>query len=377
MTHILYFSRCYTPHDHRFLSALAETPCQVSFLQLERSERRTEERPVPGGINMIQWDGGKKLFRWRDVPALTRDLQRVIHEVKPDVIHAGPVQSAAYLAARSGFHPLVTMSWGSDLLLDADRNDWMRRITRYTLNRTTVLAGDCEAVRDKAGQFGFPAERTVLFPWGVDLQRFSPASLNHFRSKLGWQEAFIVLSMRSWEPLYGVDVLARGFARAARQAPQLRLLMLSGGPQEKAIRAIFEQAGVLDQVHFTGQISQNDLPLYYQAADLYVSASHSDGSSVSLMEALASGLPALVSDIPGNREWLADSGAGWLFPDGDDQAVTKGILNAYQRRSELQPMRLAARALAEKRANWPVNFKRLLHAYEMAQEFSSRKHDRE
>ncbi len=374
---ILYFSRSYTPHDHRFLSALAETPYQVSFLQLEKPERRTEERSVPGGVNAIQWDGGKKLFHWRDVPALTLDLQRVILEVKPDVIHAGPVQSAAYLAARSGFQPLVTMSWGSDLLLDAERNDWMRRITRYTLKRTTVLAGDCEAVRDKAGQFGFPAERTVLFPWGVDLQRFTPARSNHFRNILGWQDAFIVLSLRSWEPLYGVDVLARGFAQAARQVPGLRLLMLSGGSQSETIRQIFEQAGVLDKVHFTGQISQNDLPLYYQAADLYVSASHSDGSSVSLMEALASGLPALVSDIPGNREWLADSGAGWLFPDGDDQALTERILNAYQRRGELQPVRLAARALAEKRANWPVNFKRLLFAYEKAQELTNLKHDRE
>jgi len=96
-------------------------------------------------------------------------------------------------------------------------------------------------------------------------------------------------------------------------------------------------------------------------------AKRSDGSSVSLMEALACGLPALVSDIPGNREWLANSPAGWLFPDGDDQSVTDGILRAYKRRTELQPVRTAARALAEKRANWQENFKRLLAAYELAQ----------
>ncbi|MHB0967492.1 MAG: glycosyltransferase, partial [Bellilinea sp.] len=78
--------------------------------------------------------------------------------------------------------------------------------------------------------------------------------------------------------------------------------------------------------------------------------------------------PALVSDIPGNREWLANSPAGWLFPDGDDQAVTEGILRAYRRRTELQPVGTAARALAEKRANWPENFKCLLAAYELAQE---------
>jgi len=366
MTRILYFSRSYTPHDHRFLNALAGTPHKVFFLQLENGGRKTEERELPQGIAKITWHGGNGPFRWRDVPELTADLQQVIRAVKPDIIHAGPVQSAAYLAARSGFQPLVTMSWGSDLLLDAERNDTMRRVTRYTLKRTTVLAGDCEAVKDKATQFGFDPKRAVLFPWGVDLQRFSPGRADDFRANLGWPNAFVALSLRSWEPLYGVDVLARGFVRAARQAPELRLLMWSGGSMEKEIRRIFEQAGMLDRVHFTGQINQNDLPLYYHAADLYLSASHSDGSSVSLMEALACGLPALVSGIAGNREWLADSEAGWLFSDGDDQTLAEGILHAYRRRNNLQPVRLAARALAEKRADWKVNFQRLLYAYDLA-----------
>ncbi|MHB1447622.1 MAG: glycosyltransferase [Bellilinea sp.] len=365
---ILYFSRSYTPHDHRFLSALAGTPHSVSFLQLEPAKRQTEIRSVPTGVEAIPWRGGQAPFRWQDAPALAADLRRVVREHQPDVIHAGPVQSAGYIAAKSGFQPLLTMSWGSDLLLDADRNDWWQRVTRYTLKHTTVLAGDCLAVQQKAAQFGFPADRAVLFPWGVDLQRFVPGQAEDFRARLGWQGAFVVLSLRSWEPLYGVDVLVRGFARAAQQAPGLRLLLLSGGSQVEAIRAILAQYQVLDRVHFAGQIGQEELPLYYHAADLYVSASHSDGSSVSLMEALACGLPALVSDIPGNREWLANSPAGWLFPDGDDQAVTDGILRAYRRRTELQPVRTAARALAEKRANWPENFKRLLAAYELAQE---------
>jgi len=364
---VLYFSRSYTPHDHRFLSALAGTPHAVAFLQLEPARRQTEIRPVPGAVEVLPWRGGQTPFHWRDVAALAADLRRVVKEYQPDVIHAGPVQSAGYIAAKSGFQPLVTMSWGSDLLLEADKNAWMQRVTRYTLNHTTVLTGDCLAVQQKAAQFGFPADRTVLFPWGVDLQRFVPGQAETFRTGLGWQDAFVVLSLRSWEPLYGVDVLVRGFARAAQQAPGLRLLLLSGGSQVDAIRAILKQYNVLDRVHFAGQIGQKDLPIYYHAADLYVSASHSDGSSVSLMEALACGVPALVSDIPGNREWLADCPAGWLFPDGDDQAVTDAILETYRRRTELQPMRNAARTLAEKRANWPENFKRLLAAYELAQ----------
>ena len=86
------------------------------------------------------------------------------------------------------------------------------------------------------------------------------------------------------------------------------------------------------------------------------------------MEALACGLPALVSDIPGNREWIADSEAGWLFPDGDSAALAEGILHVAARRKAMKNAGLHARQLAEARANWPENFKKLLSAYQLALE---------
>lgn len=363
---ILYFTRDYTPHDHRFLSALAGSGHRIFSLRLERRGRQLEDRPLPPQVEQIAWQGGQKPANWRDYPALLGALKRVVRRVQPDLIHAGPVQSAGFLAALSGFRPLVTMSWGSDLLLDAGRSAWMGWVTRYTLGRTTVLAGDCLAVQQKAAGFGFPAQRSVLFPWGVDLNRFRPGHNPDFRQRRGWQDAFVVLSLRTWEPLYGVDVLVRGFARAAQHIPELRLLLLGGGSQAGLLRQILEQHGLLDRVHFGGQINQDLLPAFYQSSDLYISASHSDGSSVSLMEALASGLPVLISDIPANREWIEGSQAGWLFPDGDDQAVTRGILSAYRQRAELEPVRAAARALAEQRADWQHNFQRLLEGYDLA-----------
>ena len=174
----LYFTRDYTPHDHRFLSALAGSAHSIYSLRLERSGRQLEDRPLPPQVEQVQWRGGQAPLRTADAPALLADLKRVIRRVQPDVIHAGPIQSAAFLAALSGFRPLVSMSWGSDLLMDAERDWKMRYATRYTLRRSTVLVGDCDAVRKKAGEFGFPAGRVVLFPWGVDLTRFSTTSLS-------------------------------------------------------------------------------------------------------------------------------------------------------------------------------------------------------
>jgi len=359
MATILYFSKDYTPHDHRFLSALAGTEHRVAYLRLERGPRQTEDRPVPERIEEIPWEGGRRLARLSDGPRLLFGLRRVLRTVKPDLVHAGPIQTCGLLAALAGFRPLLVMSWGFDLMQDAQRSPRWRRATAYTLRRATVFTSDCEATRRKALAFGVPADRTVVFPWGVDLEHFKPGPA-------GPDHGFTLFCSRSWEPRYGVDVLARAFVLAARRCPDLHLLLLGGGSQAAAIRGILEQGGVGDRVTFAGQVSQADLPRYYRMADVYVSPSHVDGSSVSLMEALACGLPCLVSDIPANLEWVADGENGWLFPDGDAEGLAVALLNAYAKRSDLAAVGRAARSVAERKADWSKNFQKLLEAYALA-----------
>ena len=363
---VLYFTRDYTPHDHRFLSALAESGHEIYSLRLERSGRQLEDRPLPAGVTNILWAGGTSPARFRDGLRLRRDLKRVIREFKPDVIHAGPIQKSAFLTALAGFKPLVSMSWGSDMLVDAEKNFFWRAASRYTLKRSAILVGDCRAVQNKAAEFGFPEERCVLFPWGVDLQHFSPTDTSELRKRLGWEDQFVLLCLRSWEPIYGVDIFVKAFARAARQIPELRLLLLGGGSQASQIHKVLDQPDLINRIHYGGQVSQNKLPEYYRAADLYVSPSHSDGSSVSLLEAFASGLPVLVSAIPGNLEWVNEGQQGWFFPDADEDAMLENILRIYKKRSELKEMGKKSRLLAEERADWFKNIKKLLTAYQRA-----------
>ncbi|MDX9865087.1 MAG: glycosyltransferase, partial [Anaerolineaceae bacterium] len=336
------------------------------FLRLERRGHSQEDRVVPQEVEQVIWRGGQVPAKRKDGPALLAGLKRVIREIQPDVIHAGPIQTCALLTALSGFHPLVSMSWGSDLLKDADRGWVWRQATKIALKHTDVLIGDCRAVQAKAATFGFPEERVVLFPWGVDLEMFKPGENPAYRERRGWKDKFVILSLRSWAPIYGVDNVVRAFARAVQVEPDLRLLLLGNGPQAKLIHSIVHRHELADKVLFGGQVSNKDLAGIYHAADLYVSASHSDGSSVSLMEALGCGLPVLVSDIPGNKEWITEGREGWLFPDGDETALAEGMLRAYEAREKANSMRIASRRLAEERADWNKNFKKLLEAYEMA-----------
>lgn len=362
MARILYFTRDYTTHDHRFLSALAKTDHQIYYLRLERGPQQFEDRPLPAEVEIVSWAGGQGLVRLQDGPRLLASLKRVIQQIKPDLIQAGPIQRTAFLAALSGFHPLISMSWGYDLIHDARRNFLWQWATRFTLRRSALLVGDCNTIRQLARSYGMPDERIVTFPWGVDIEHFSPA-----REAPGAREngkTFTLLSTRGWEPIYGVDVIARAFAQAAPRHPELRLVMLGNGSQAGLLRSIFERAGVSERVNTPGQVSQAELPRLYGMADLYISASHSDGTSISLLEAMACGKPALVSDIPGNQEWITPGENGWLFPDGEAHSLSEAITRAIAQRARLPEMGQAGRQLAEREANWDKNFRVLLKAYE-------------
>ena len=360
---ILYFSRDYTTHDHRFLSALAKTSHQVYYLRLEGGGQVLEDRPLPPEIKQVQWAGGNHPATLKDGFRLLDDLRKVIRQVKPDLIHAGPIQRSAFLVALSGFHPLVSMSWGYDLLHDVQINPFWHWATRFTLRHSAAMVGDCDTIRQLAISYGMQDDRIVTFPWGIDLQHFNVKTLPRSNA-----EAFNLLSTRGFEPIYGIDVIARAFVIAARKRPNLRLTLLGNGSQSAAIRQILLIGAVYDRSFFPGHVSFSALPDYYRNADLYISASHSDGTSISLLEAFACGIPAIVPDIPGNREWITLGENGWLFPDGDSDALATVILNAIDQQQYLPEMGRKARRLAEERADWEKNFPLLEKAYAIAME---------
>jgi len=202
-------------------------------------------------------------------------------------------------------------------------------------------------------------DKTVIFPWGVDIEHFTKKMFK--RSNV---QTFTLFGNRTWESIYGVDVLAKAFVKVAVSNPNVNLVLLGGGSQGARIRQILMNGGVLDRVHFGGHVTYNDLPRWYQMADIYISPSHVDGSSVSLMEALACGLPCLVSDIPGNKEWIREGENGWLFHDDDADDLAEKILQAIKARASFKKIGESARKTAEQKADWKKNFGKLLEAYD-------------
>ena len=207
-----------------------------------------------------------------------------------------------------------------------------------------------EWIRKK--QLYFPGERIL----SISLQKTVKRSARH--------KTFTLFCSRTWESIYGVDVLAKAFVKVASSESGCESHPVGWRSQGAKIRQILMNGGVMERVHFGGHVGQTDLPRWYHMADLYISPSHVDGSSVTLMEALASGLPCLVSDIPGNKEWIEDGVNGWLFRDGDVDDLAEKILNAIKNRESFRKIGEAARKTAEQKADWKKNFGKLLEVYE-------------
>lgn len=360
---ILFLSKGFASHEHRFLQALSNTPHEIHFLQLSKKNENGLKLPP----NVIETIWPADVCPDIKIPEnLLENLQKIINKISPDVIHAGPLHSVALAVAMLQYQPLVSMSWGYDLLLDADKNDEYRQATKTVLAASKVLICDCKTSREKAMSFGFSEQQVVTFPWGVDLKHFSPDVSQNLRAQLNWQDNFLLLSTRSWEPMYGVDVVAKAFVKIAQNNPNARLVLLGAGSQKDLLQNIFATNEVLNKVHFAGQVSLHDLPKYYCAADLYISASYVDGSSVSLMEAMACGLPVLVSDIPGNKEWVADGKHGWLFKSGDAADLADKVGMVINNDHHLPLIGNKVRIIAEQRADWNKNSQFLLSAYNQA-----------
>lgn len=344
----------------RFLEALSHTRNEIAFLPLS-------QKPVsriPDGIKTLAFARPKKLS-FSTAGDLAHQFRVITRDFQPDIVHAGPVNGPAFLTALSGFTPVVTMSWGADILYWAVRNKFTDLICRYTIRKSTVFTGDCQTVCDKAAKYGFPLERMYKFPWGVDLEHFNPVGGANLRNELGWQDKFVFLSNRSMEPIYGVDVTMKSFIEVVKQNPDSRLLLFGRGSQESRIRKMVESAGIQDKVFFGGYAKLDELPGIYRSADVFLSSSHCDGSSVSLLEALACGLPVIVSDIPSNLEWIQHGINGWVFKDNSHTHMTQQMVDAVHF-DQIENFGNVNRKLAEAKADWTRNFPVLLQAYDRA-----------
>jgi glycosyltransferase involved in cell wall biosynthesis len=209
--------------------------------------------------------------------------------------------------------------------------------TRKSIEQTVLKKSDqivvlSEYTSEKLQRtYGLSSSKVSLIPGGVDLDRFRPSTDKaRIQARLGLpQDKFILFTVRNLVQRMGLENLLSAFAIVLNGRKDLLLVIGGEGPLEPELKEQVRKYGVEDFVRFAGYIPDEDLPSYYQMADLFIlPTTELEGFGLVTVEALASGLPVLGTPIGGTREILARLGPEYLFDGVTPESMATTILKA-------------------------------------------------
>lgn len=272
-----------------------------------------------------------KRGRW-DVTRFISRLVAIVREENPDVFHSYLVDANVVAAlARPAMPRATRVVWG---LRDGQRDltgydpfiRSMRHVQLALAHVPDLVIANSQAGAEHYRRTGFPADRMRVIPNGIDAVRFhpDPAARARVRAELGLAEGMIAVGLVGrLDPVKDHPTFLAGAALAARARPELRFLCVGDGPAEygAALAGRAAELGIADRVIFTG--NRNDTDAVQAALDVACSCSVSEGFSNTIAEAMASGVPCVVSDVGDSAMIVADT--GHVFRPGDAEGLAEGI----------------------------------------------------
>jgi len=251
--------------------------------------------------------------RWQYVKVI-RPLRRALRAYEPDVVFGLYLSSGGMMACLSGMPHVVVSARGSDVNLRVGRRLW-RWVYGWQARRSIFVHAVSEPLAEKLQRaFGISRDRIVVAPTGVDTKRLSyvePASRPH---------AARVICTRAHKPVYDQGTILRALNRLKARDVMCHVTFVDHSETERT-KAMVREMDLGDRADFRSPYTYDELPDVLAQADVYISASKSDGTSLSLLEAMSTGTFPVVSDIPANRPWVTHGETGLLFPVGDDAAL--------------------------------------------------------
>ncbi len=347
-------------HDYRFLSKLADD-YEVTLLHYAANELMNSIKEIRG-LKIISKKPLKKSF-----PLLSEyfHFKKILNEFRPDIVHTGYVWQTGILAALANFHPHLSMPWGSDILIDPNKSFLIKKFVSKTLLQADHVQCDADEVREvMISNFSVDGKKISVFPWGVDLTIFKPLDKTGCRMKIGIDtNKFVAIFNRHLKKIYGVKYLLEGFKTFADDKNDILLLLLSSGEELDFVKTFIKQNELEEKIRIIGNVPNNILPEYLNASDLYVSTSFSDGTSLSLLEAMACGLGIIVTDVPAIMEWVGCENG--IVVQKKNSVGVSNALNSYYSNRELISLHSEKNiCIAKQRADWDENYLKLKNIYE-------------
>lgn len=293
---ILYYSNSCSLHDAKFIKVLCGAFSDV--VVVSRSACFVPKH-LAGKVRFIS------LSRCSDEPlkevSVVKRLEEIFRATQPHVVVAGPLWPCAYEAAKAKAKRLIAVSWAFDILVDTKKSTRVRRAVTTALSEASMVLFDSPWIYSEARKLcPLSKGRVRIFPWGVNTRLFRPDA----RSKKWQIGIFEILHTRTLAALYRPEKLLRALKLALRKRPDFQLTFMACGPLLQQMQALSRTLGVDKRVRWLKPLENSELPDIFRGASLYTSAAISDGVSISLLEAMACGLPTAVPDLPSNKHLL-------------------------------------------------------------------------
>jgi PEP-CTERM/exosortase A-associated glycosyltransferase len=348
--------------------ALEETVDGLHFYRTPASNGRLARLPVLNQKDVI--DG------------LARRLGQVIPQIKPDVLHAHSPSLNAIAALRAGKKfgiPVVyeVRAFWEDAAVDhgtSKENGLRYKLTRaletYALQQADAVTTICEGLRRDILARGIPADKVTVIPNAVDIDKFSTggAADQQLKSRLGLSGSHLIGFIGSFYAYEGLDILLRAVPTLTRRLPDLRVLLVGGGPQDAQLRQLANQLRIEDKVVFTGRVPHDQVQKYYDLLDVLVYPRSSMRltdlvTPLKPLEAMAQGRVLAASDVGGHQELIADGKTGVLFKADDAADLADKVGALLEAQQQWPQLRAAGRHYVEKERNWPVSVARYKPVY--------------
>jgi len=292
-------------------------------------------------------------------------VRKAVKEISADILHAHYVSHYGVYGALSGFKPFVVTVWGSDVFIDPKKSMAKKYFVKYALKKADLITTDSLSSIKAILGFGVDEEKVKLIVHGVDLRVFYPIENNEeFKKELRIPQNYqVVISTRNLEPVYDVDTLIKAIPYVIDECPNTFFLIVGDGILRRQLEELACKLGVAKNVRFVGSVSNREMPKFLGSSDVFVSTSLSDTRSVSLLEAMACGLPVVVTDLEGNRECVREGVNGFLFSKGDFKALAEKIIYLLRDEDTSRRFGVINRRYVEKEGSYEKEMKKMEKLY--------------
>jgi glycosyltransferase involved in cell wall biosynthesis len=290
----------------------------------------------------------------------------VVFRHKCHLIHAHWVIPTGLIGVLVGAFikiPLIVTIHGSDYRIIRMKPFILRKIFLYVCEKARHIICVSEVLRRNIEELGIQAEKISVSPMGVDDHFFRPL-INREANRI---EQFItILSNRQLQPVYNLSLLIRAIPIVLEAEPNARFIIAGIGSEREKLEQRVKDLNISSNVQFLGWVTHEEMPMLLSEADIYVSTSLDDGTSISLLEAMVSGAFPVVTDIPSNREWICDGENGFLVPTDEERCLAEKIIGAIRNRDLRERSRDRNCSLIKGKAVWPVNIEKTKEIYKGA-----------